>query len=75
MSLTVEDSEFYMVQLPSEETLHQTEDEAIEHLRESAPEIDPESEDVSVIRVSVEGSDWTIAEMSWQTIALQMMGE
>lgn len=64
-----------MVQLPDSETLHQSEKEAIGHLKENADGLDAESDDVNVVRVSVDDGDWTIAEMSWQTIALQMMGE
>lgn len=75
MALSVSGGEFYMVELPSGRTLHKEESEAIDHLQESAEDIDPESEDVSVVRVSVSEGDWTIAEMSWQTIALRMMGE
>lgn len=74
MSLNVTEDTFYMVQVPESKTLHQSEEEAIEYLKQSADGIDPESEDVSVVRVSVD-EDWTIAEMSWQNIALQMMGE
>lgn len=74
MALDVEDGTFFMVQLPDSETLHQTEDDAIEYLRDRAENVDPESDDVGVVRVSVEGDDWTIAEMSWQNIALRLMG-
>lgn len=73
MALEVRDDTFYVVQLPDGKTLHNTEQEAITHLKGNADDVDPESDDVSVVRVSVEGEDWTIAEMSWQTIALQMM--
>ena len=74
MTLEVQGGTFFMVQLPNEKTLHQTEDEAIEFLRDRAENVDPETDDINVVRVSVEGEDWTIAEMSWQNIALQLMG-
>jgi len=74
MTLEVEDGTFFMVELPTGRTLHQTEEGAISHLQDSADDVDPESDDVSVVRVSVEGEDWTIAEMSWQNIALRLMG-
>ena len=74
MALEVQDGTFYMVQLPSEKTLHQTQDEAIEYLRKRAENVDPETDEVNVVRVSVENEDWTIAEMSWQNIALRLMG-
>ena len=74
MSLEVTDSTFYMVQILDSETLHQTEEEAIAFLKEHVDNVDPETDDVSVVRISVENGDWTIAEMSWQNIALQLMG-
>lgn len=75
MTMEIEDDTFYMVQLPDRKTLHQAEDDAIEFLQEHAEGVNPESEDVSVVRISLADDDWTIAEMSWQNIALQLMGE
>ncbi len=75
MALKIDDDTFFMVKVPGSKTLHQSEDEAIDHLKENAGDLDPESDDVNVVRVAVDEGDWTIAEMSWQTIALQMMGE
>jgi hypothetical protein len=74
MTLEVKDNTFYMVQLPENKTIHETEDEAINYLKDNANNVDPEEEDVSLVEVSVEGDDWTIAEMPWQTIALRLMG-
>lgn len=74
MSLEVTDGTFYMVQIPGGDVLHQTEDEAIDFLKEQVDNVDPESEEVSVVRVSIEDGDWTIAELSWQNIALRLMG-
>lgn len=75
MALEIDNDTFYLVKLPDQKTLHSNEDDAINHLKQNAGGVDPESEEVSVVRVSVEGEDWTIAEMSWQSIALQLMGE
>lgn len=74
MNLEVTDGTFYMVQIPDRKTLHQTEEEAIDFLKEQVENVNPETDDVSVVRVSVEDEDWTIAEMSWQNIALRLMG-
>ena len=73
--MEVKNDSFFMVQLPEGKTLHQTKEEAISQLQEQAEGLDAESSDVNIIKVSVENDDWTIAEMSWQTIALQLMGE
>ena len=73
MVMELDNHTFYLVQLPGEKTLHQSEEEAITHLKANADGLDAESDDVSVVRVSVENEDWTIAEMSWQTIAIQLM--
>lgn len=74
MALEVQNGTFFMVQLPDGKTLHQTENEAIEYLRDRAENVDPETDEVNVVRVSVENEDWTVAEMSWQNIALRLMG-
>lgn len=74
MSLEVTDGTFYMVQIPSSETLHQTEESAISFLKDHVDDVNPETDEVSVVRVSVKDDDWTIAEMSWQNIALRLMG-
>jgi hypothetical protein len=75
MVLEIQDDSFFMVQLPDGKTIHQTEEDAIGHLQTNAEGLDPDSDDVSVVRVSVDEGDWTIAELAWQNIALQMMGE
>lgn len=75
MGLEVSEDTFYLVQLPGKNTLHNNESEAIKFLKDNADDVDPDDEQVSVVRISVEGEDWTIAEMSWQTIALQLMGD
>ena len=75
MALEINENTFFMVKVPGSKTIHQTENDAIDHLQANASDLNPESDDVSVVRVSVEDGDWTIAEMSWQNIALQMMGD
>jgi hypothetical protein len=73
--MEVTDNTFFLVQVPGNKTLHQSEDAAIGHLQDQVKNLDPESDDVSVVRVSVDNDDWTIAEMSWQNIALRLMGD
>ena len=73
MALELTDDTFFLVQLPEGKTLHQTEDEAISYMKEGAEDINPETDDINVVRVEVEGEDWKIAEMSWQNIALRLM--
>ena len=74
MPLEINDGTFFMVRLPESETVHQEQEDALDYLKQHTKNIDPESDDVSVVKVSVTGEDWTIAEMSWQTIALELMG-
>lgn len=74
MALEVTGDTFYLVQLPGGNTLHDSEEDAIGYLEKNAKDVNPDSDDVSVVRVSVEGEDWTIAELSWQNIALRLMG-
>lgn len=74
MTIEITEDTFFLVQLPGSKTLHEEETEAIEYLQERAEGLEPESDEISVIRVSVDGEDWTIAELSWQNIALRLMG-
>jgi len=70
--MIVEDSTFYVVQTPAEDHIVSTESEAISTLQDG-PEIDPENNDVSVAEVSYGSDDWTIKELPWQRIALQLL--
>lgn len=75
MTLEVTDDTFFLVQIPEGKTIHDNEDGAIKYLRQRADNVNPEEDEVAVVRVSVDGEDWTIAEMSWQNIALKLMGD
>lgn len=75
MALEVPGNTFYLVRLPEGKTLHNSEESAINQLQNNADDVDPESSEVDIVKISVENDDWTIAEMSWQNIALQLMGE
>lgn len=74
MSLEVTGNEFYLIELPSGKTIHDTEEEAVNHLKDNANDIDPNAENISLLRINFDDEDWTIAEMSWQNIALRLMG-
>jgi hypothetical protein len=71
--MNVTDSEFFMVRLPGGESVHDEREGALEHLRANADGLDAENDDVSVVAVSVDGADWQIKEMSWQTVALELL--
>ena len=73
--MQVQNERFYVVETPSESHVLPTETDAISHLKEHGGEIDPESDDVNVVEVQFGGSDWTIKELPWQQIALQLLQE
>lgn len=73
--MRVSNSTFYVAELDGEMHLFDTQEEAIGHLRENAEGIDPESDNVAVSEVTVEGEDWTIKQMPWQQIALRLLQE
>lgn len=73
--MRITDDTFFVVSLTDERNIFNGEEEAIGHLRESAGGIDPESEDVSVARVTIDDGDWTITELPWQQIALRLLQE
>ncbi len=71
--MRIEGNEFYMVTVADDRHIYGEEEEAINHLRESVGDLDPGSDDVSVVKVNVDGGDWTIKELPWQQIALQLL--
>lgn len=73
--MKVQNSEFFVAELNGEMHIFDREDDAIDHLQEHAGDIDPENDDVAVNRVTIEGDDWTIAQMPWQEIALRLLQE
>lgn len=70
--MIVENQSFYVVQTPEEDHIVSTEDEAVAQLQNGS-EIDPDSENVSVAEVNYTDDDWTIKELPWQSIALQLL--
>lgn len=73
--MQVQNERFYVVQTPDNDHVLASEDEAIAHLKQNGDGIDPETEDVSVAEVAYGGDDWTIKELPWQRIALQLLQE
>lgn len=71
--MKVQNQRFYVVQTASTSHVLPEEDAAIEHLKEHGDGIDPENGDVSVAEVQFGGEDWTIKELPWQRIALQLL--
>jgi len=71
--MQVENDRFFVVQTASESYVLPEEDAAIDHLRENSEDIDAEGDDVSVAEVQFGDGDWTIKELPWQKIALQLL--
>lgn len=65
----------YVAQFEGEDYTYNSKDEAIDKLRENGDEIDPESEDVSIVEVDFSNDDWAVMELPWQEIALQLLKE
>jgi len=70
--MIVENESFFVVQTPDDDHVVASEDDAIAKLKNGA-EIDPDTEDVTVAEVSFTDDDWTIKELPWQRIALQLL--
>jgi len=71
--MEVQNGTFYMARVSGQDTLHQTEEEAIEQLRGNVDGVDPEDGDVSLVEVAVDDGDWTIKEMPWQRVAIKLL--
>lgn len=71
--MNVTDGRFFMVRLPSGESVHNERGEALDYLRANADGLAAESDDVSVVEVNITGDDWEIKSLSWQTVALELL--
>lgn len=72
MSLTIDNGTFFYVRERDEETLFKTRPEAIDALRDiDADDLDEDA--ISVVKVDVDGMDWSIQQLSWERIALELL--
>jgi hypothetical protein len=69
----IDDSEFHVVQSADGDFFVQSETDAVDLLRSDEIEVDDEGDEVSVVRVSYDGEDWTITSLPWQRIALKLL--
>jgi len=70
--LEIPDGEFYHIQVNGTEALFETQNEAVEFLREHKDEIDLNEPDVQLACVET-GEEWAIEGLPWQNIALQLL--
>lgn len=72
MSLTINNGTFFYVRERGEETIFETQEEAIGALRDiDADDLDEDV--ISVIKVDVDGMDWSIQQLNWERIALELL--
>lgn len=72
MSLTIDNGTFFYVRERDSETLFETHNEAIDALRKiDADDLDEDA--ISVVKVDVDGMDWSIQQLSWERIALELL--
>lgn len=72
MTLPIDNGTFFYVRKHDDETLFKTQDAAIDALRDI--DADDLNEDViSVIKVDVDGMDWSIQQLNWERIALELL--
>lgn len=72
MSLSIEDGTFFYVRERERETLFETRDAAIGALQTiDADDLDEDA--ISVVKVDVDGMDWSIQQLSWERIALELL--
>jgi len=75
VGMQIDNGEFHVVTVEERRQLFNEEEEAIQHLEDNVSNIDPESDEVSIVQVSVDEDEWSIAEMPWQEIALRLLQE
>jgi hypothetical protein len=69
--LRVHDSEFHVVETAEEEWIVNSEQAAIDKL--ASIDIDPEADDVKVVKVDHDGGDWAIESLPWQRVAIKLL--
>lgn len=70
--LEIIDGEFFLLRTPTMDLLHDSRADAIENLKEYGAGAGDDT-DISVVKVNIDGGDWTIAEIPWQEIALELL--
>jgi len=71
-AMKIENDTMFVTTVSGSKSVHNTQEGAIDVLRE---EDDIESSDVSIVEVELGEEDWSIAELPWQNVALQLLGE
>lgn len=72
MSLEINDGTFFYVQDRGDETLFETREAAIDTLRQiDAGDLDEDA--ISVVKVDIDGMDWAIQQLGWQSIAFELL--
>lgn len=69
--MNLENREFHVVQTPDEDHIVQSEEQAIDIL--SSIDIDPDNDDVQVVKVDYSHDDWAIQSLAWQRIAIKLL--
>jgi len=69
--MNLENREFHVVQTPDEDHIVQSEEQAIDIL--SSIDIDPDNDDVQVVKVDYSDDDWAIQSLAWQRIAIKLL--
>lgn len=74
--MKVEGEQFYLARFPDNDYLFTDKSEAIDKLKENGEGIDTDAGDeISIVEVDYEEDDWSIMELPWQQIALQLLNE
>lgn len=73
MKLKVEGDRFYMVQAGDEKWIHSERDDAIETLKTIVRKSETVPGDASVVEVDVSEDKWSLREVPWSQIALELM--
>jgi len=69
--MNLENREFHVVQTPDEDHIVQSEEQAIDIL--SSIDIDPDNDDIQVVKVDYSDDDWAIQSLAWQRIAIKLL--
>ncbi len=76
MELKIEKDTFYLLDAGNEKRLYDTENNAIQALKQvAATEKDLNSEEISIMEINTAGEKWEIKSVPWSKIAIGLIRE
>jgi len=73
--MKIEEGTFYVAQFPESSYVFADQSDAVDKLRENSDKLDEDANGFSVVEVDFSDDDWSVMEIPWQRIAVQLLRE